>query len=63
MLLNLVADRLQQFGEGRAAEDAAKLRAIIINDTDVFDDHVVDFPLTCLETEPVIDGRFFASFV
>jgi len=62
-LMDLVADRLQQFFEGRAAEDAAKLRAIVVNDTDVFDDNIAPLPRAPLEIEPVSDGELFASFM
>jgi hypothetical protein len=57
-LTDLVADRSQQIRERRPAEDAAKLQAIIVNETDVFDDHVVNLPFAPLEIKPAIDGKF-----
>jgi len=54
----LLRNRSQQVREKRPAEDAAKLRAIMVNDTDVFDDHVVNLPFAPLEIKPVINGKF-----
>ena len=56
-LIDLVANRLQQFREGGSFKDAAKLRAIIVNDIDVLDDHVINLLFAPLQIEPVIDGQ------
>jgi len=43
-----------EFFIGGVGQNTAELRAIVVDQADVFDDYVVDLPVPIDETEPVV---------
>ena len=44
---------------GRFSDDPVELGAVILYQTDIFNDHVIDLPVLVYEVEPVVDGDLF----